>query len=399
MQLQFGVQSYQHRSLPVSAQRMVNCYLEQPPQAGKQSSPVVQSYGIEEWTTVGEGPLRGGLIVNNVPYIVSGNQLYRLQSTGASSSLGSIPGQSPVDMTSDGTNVLVVAAPVGHLYNGFTLAPIADTDFPGAQVCEQIETYAVIVEPQSGRAWINEIQGDWSTWNALDYRTAAGWPDDILDALTQHKELVLFGRETTETWYYSGAADFPLEPVASGFIEKGILSTGSAAKHDNTVFFPGHDGVVYRLDGFTPVRISTHAIEQAIESYADKTCRGITWTEAGHAFYALTFNERTWIYDISSGMWHERQSYGLQNWRVLQILRVFDKWLALDATFEQDWDPDRESIHGVGRSTAERRNITDRKRRQSVDVSRTFRARIRARRRHTVRARCRSASDVAMVGR
>lgn len=332
MEIPFGVQSYQHRSLPLSAQRMVNCYLEAAPPGSKVAAANVQSYGVAPWTTIGNGPLRGGLVVNGVPYVVSGGSLYRVNSSGDGASLGVIPGLGRVDMTSDGTHVLVVANGFGYLYNGLTLTQVADTDFPGSLWCEYLDGYAVIGEPSSGRVWINETITDWSTWNALDFATAEGWPDDTVGGLVDHRELFLFGRETTEVWYNSGNSDFPLERISTGFIEKGLLSTFGPGKHDNTVFFPGHDGIVYRLDGFTPIRISTHSVEQAIEGYADKTCVGMTWTEAGHSFYALKFADATWVFDISTNLWFERETYSETNWKGLFVLRAYDKWLVGDET-------------------------------------------------------------------
>lgn len=330
MDVAFGQQSYQHRSLPLSAQRMVNCYVEKPPEGSKGFLPNLQSYGIVNWKTIGTGPMRGGHVVDGVPYVVSGTYLYRVELE-RSIILGVIPGGDIVDITSDGTNVLVVTSRKTYLWNGFVFSEVTDVDFPGAGWCEYLDGYAVIGEPSTGRAWINETVGDWSSWNALDFATAEGWPDDTLDGISDHRELFLLGRETIEVWYNSGNSDFPLERVSTGFIEKGVLCKGAVQKHDNTLFFPGHDGIVYRLEGYTPVRISTHAIEQKIEALSDKTLRGMVWVEGGHAFYALTSSDWTIVYDISTGLWHERESDDLSYWRPLKILRAFDRWIVLDS--------------------------------------------------------------------
>lgn len=331
MQINFGLMSYEHRSLNLSAQRSINQYLEKAPEGSKTQWACVQSYGIADWATIGNGPMRGGLIVNGVPWVVSGQQLYSVSSAGVGTLKGAIPGSAAVDMTSDGTNVLVAAANVGYLWNGSALAAIADLDFPGVSVTDYLDGYAVIVEPGTGRFWINETSGNWTNWNALDFATAEGWPDDVLDLIVDHREIFLGGRETTEVWFNSGAADFPLTRVTGGFIERGVLCTGTYAKHDNTVFFVGNDGVVYRLEGFTPTRISTHWIEQQIDELTPKAVRGMTWSEKGHAFYGITSAEWTLAYDISTGMWHERRSYNQDNWRAFGIFRAYDKWLVLDS--------------------------------------------------------------------
>jgi hypothetical protein len=91
MRVQFGSQSYQHSTLPLSAQRMVNCYLEPAPPAAKTLAAVVASYGIEDYLTVGTGPIRGAIAINGISYVVSGSFLYRMSGTNVTS-LGAIPG-------------------------------------------------------------------------------------------------------------------------------------------------------------------------------------------------------------------------------------------------------------------------------------------------------------------
>ena len=331
MEIQFGVQSAEHRSKPVSAQRMVNCYLETAPPASKSLVAVVPSYGVETFATVGTGPMRGGTVVNGVPYVVSGSSLYRIGSNGAATSLGAIPGTQDVTMMGDGINVVVVSQPAGYVYDGSTVAQITDTDFPGAAWVGYLDGYAVIIEPGSGRVWVAGPLAP-TVWNALDFATAEAAPDDVLWAIIDHRELFLFGRETTEVWYNSGDADFPLARVSTGFIEHGIMSAGAAAKCDNGVYFLGNDGIAYRLQGYTPVRVSHHEFEQAVESYADKRCTVMAWTEGGHKMVAFKFAAGCWVYDISTGLWHERGSYGETTWRGKFVLQAYGRFLVADDT-------------------------------------------------------------------
>jgi hypothetical protein len=67
--------------------------------------------------------------------------------------------------------------------------------------------------------------------------------------------------------------------------------------------------VAYRAQGYTPQRISTHAVEHAWAQYPrmDDT---IAWSyqDKGHAFAAwyVPSAETTWTYDAATGVWHER---------------------------------------------------------------------------------------------
>jgi hypothetical protein len=330
MIIPFGTQSYVHRSKPLSAQRMVNCYLEVAPPAAKTAAAVVPSYGIESFATVGTGPMRGGCVVDGVPFVVSGQSLYRISSSGTATSLGTIPNLDDVTMMGDGINVIVVTNTDGYVYDGSSVSQITDSDFPGADWVLYFDGYAVIAEPNSGRIYIAGPL-DPKNWNALDFATAEGAPDDILWGVVDHRELFLFGRESIEVWYNSGNADFPFERVPSGFIEQGIMSKWAAGKCDNSVYFLGNDCIAYRLEGYTPVRVSHHAFEQAVEGYSNKTCRVIPFVEGGHKMVAFRFADACWVYDISTQLWHERQSYGYDTWRGKFVLHAYDSYLVADS--------------------------------------------------------------------
>lgn len=354
MLIPFGTTSYRHRSLPLSAQRMVNCYLEPAPLGAKTLAAVVQSYGIDDFATPGTGPLRGALRLKGVPYVVSGTKLYRLSSTGSATELGDVPGFNFVDMAGDEINIMLVTDTLGYYWNGTTVAAITDPDFPGADWVENIDGYFVIGEPASGRFFVSANRNP-ASWDALDFATAERYPDDLVQGVVDHGELILFGSESGEVMYNSGDADFPLARVGSGHFEKGCGAKRSVAKAAGTVCFYGHDRIVYKLDGYTPVPISTPAIEQALEDAVDKDFIGLSWTEAGHTFYGLKCDDGTWVYDFTTQLWYERISYGLSHWLASFALLAYGKTLVGDATSNRvgQLDPDEFTEWGdVLRSSA-----------------------------------------------
>jgi hypothetical protein len=123
----------------------------------------------------------------------------------------------------------------------------------------------------------------------------------------------VFGTDTTEVWYDSGATDFPLTPIQGAFNETGCIAPYSVAKLDNSLFWLGNDprgfGVIYRSNGYASQRVSTHAIEYAIQGYTDiSDAVAYTYQQEGHAFYVISFptGNATWVYDVATGAWHER---------------------------------------------------------------------------------------------
>lgn len=85
---------------------------------------------------------------------------------------------------------------------------------------------------------------------------------------------------------------------------------------DNSLFWLGADargqGIVFRANGYSGQRISTHAVEYAIQSYGTiSDAIGFTYQQDGHSFYVLTFPtaQRTWVFDVATSAWHERAGF------------------------------------------------------------------------------------------
>jgi hypothetical protein len=331
VRIPFGTMSYQHASLPLSAQRMVNCYLEPAPAQAKTFAAVICAMGVANLATVGTGPLRGSLRARGKTYVVSGSSLYLVSDTGSSTNLGTVGGTSRVFMAGDETNVLVVdpGTTNGYYYNGAAVAQVADADWPGAIWCGYLDGYFIIIAPNSGQFYITANRNPASI-DALDFASAERYPDNLVTGVVDKGEVILFGTESFEGFYDSGNSDFPITKIASADGEIGCPYPYAPKKADNGIFFPGHTGKVYRLAGYTPQVISTPVVEQAIAAATDRVFRGLTWGEPGHEFYALTCDDFSFVYDIANNLWHERESYGLDAWRWEFVIRAGEQWLIGD---------------------------------------------------------------------
>lgn len=143
------------------------------------------------------------------------------------------------------------------------------------------------------------------------FASSEGSSDNILAHIAFQRSLYIFNERTTEVFVNTGNADFPFERVQGGFIEIGIAAKYSLKRLNNTIFFLGRtqfgDGIVYALAGNQPRRISTHAIERAIASYADiSSATAYCYQKNGHGYYVINFAEATWTFDLATGLWHER---------------------------------------------------------------------------------------------
>jgi hypothetical protein len=93
----------------------------------------------------------------------------------------------------------------------------------------------------------------------------------------------------------------------------------------------GDDNCVYRLDGYSPTKVSTPDIEGLIEAVADKTTIEATcFISRGHAFFQLACPAWTWVVDVSTSQWAEGDSYLATRTRRSGAIKAFEKWLTGD---------------------------------------------------------------------
>lgn len=315
--LPFVGPAYQARSLNADAQSAINCYLEMDNASPRAPLALYGTPGTVLKFTLPTGPVRAGIAEGGFSWFVGGNTVYRVDSSYNMTTLGTISTSTgEVGICSNGAQILIVDGVGGWLITvaASTLAVIADADFPnGVKRCAYQDGYFLVTGlANSPSFWINTTAYDGAAWDALDFASAEGSPDNAVGMIVDHRELWLFGALSAEVWVNTGSTDFPFQRSGNTFIEHGCAAAGTIAKADNTVFWLGNDdkgaGIVWRADGYTPIRISTHALEHAFAGYTLSDAFAFTYQQEGHIFYCLTFptDSKTWVYDASTQAWHER---------------------------------------------------------------------------------------------
>lgn len=268
--------------------------------------------------TLGNGPNRGAWTASNDRcFFVSGNKLYEV--TYADGIFGQtergtlLTSSGPVSIADNGIHLMLVDGANGYTlqFSDNAYSQITDEGFEGGDFVVFQDGYFIVNVPGTGQYRVSELNG--ISWDGADIATAEGSPDKLLAVVSNHRDLWLLGKKSIEINYNSGNADFPFERIDGAFIEIGIDAPFSVAKIANTVLWLGGDkdgrGIVYMATGYQPERVSTHAIEQAIQKYDDiESATAWTYQENGHQFYSLNFPsaKTTWVFDIKERMWHER---------------------------------------------------------------------------------------------
>lgn len=313
-----ALQSSKGSSLPWGGARLINCYAEQSEGDKAQLFALFTIPGTQDFTSQGTLPVRGMHMMALYLYAVIGTTLYKFDSSGNPTSLGTILGTKPVRMADNGAELAIhngdttgyVLDKTGTLSIPLGLGAVSDVSF--------IDGYFVWTLANSDQFIISGLD-DGTSYDPLDVATAEGSPDQLVGIMNDHRELLLFGggntsTPSTEVWVDTGNADFPFERQGNAFVERGCVDRDSISKLDNTTFFVGDDRVVYRMAGYLPLRVSTHAVENGIK---DATWfRAFSYSQQGHKFYVLNTDQGSWVYDVATQAWHERKSYGLGYYRM-----------------------------------------------------------------------------------
>lgn len=337
--LQLADGAYMDDTRPYDSQDCVNYIVEAAEGSNARSPAILRGApGLRLFGTVGAGPIRGSRNVEGQLFVVSGTQLFRVGLNGTGTLLGTIPGTQRVSMSHNqiagGNELLIVNGGSGFVWNTATstFQQVSDPDYPGARIADYIDGYLAQLQPNR-KKWFHSDLNTALQYLGLDFYEAEALPDDIVSLMRVHSELWIFGQATVQPFVNVGAEEGTFAPAAGTSIDQGCAGMFTPAMLDNSAVWLGNDGVVYRANGYTPQRISTFAIEQAIQGLNWANAFSMLYEDRGHKIYYLTFPESagmTWGYDAATQRWHRRQSYNLPIWRVNTLVFWNNQWIGGD---------------------------------------------------------------------
>ena len=331
-----GTRSNPARYAQGGSARLINCYAEEAGAEAKTPWPVYACDGLQGFAVLPEadGGVRAAIEVEGVLHLFCGTRAYKAQANGTVTLTASMN----VDDTSPAyivrnrravPDVVFVCGGLMYAIRDGVFAQVTDADLLAPTSLAFVDGYLVI--GTANNTWQIGAIDDALSWDALDYTRADANPDAVVCVAAHQSQAVIFGEVSTEFHRNTGGADFPFERVTS--VDIGCLAPGSVQTVEQTLAFVGHDRTVRMFAGYEAVRISTNAVERAIEDLADRSqIKSATWVKDGHTFYSITSSDWTWVFDTVTKMWHERKSYGASNWRVSTVTAFDGKLIAGDLT-------------------------------------------------------------------
>ena len=320
MQLNFATESYSLQARPASSELLVNAYVEKLPDGAPWPAIVRSTPGLSPAFKLGVGPiwtmndsLSGRL------YVVSGTHFFRLRPDAEMppEDLADIgPVQSGFYSIAVGTTSACVCVPP-HAWVCDHSGPLTQIDDPaftqyGASSVSYIDGYFVFTAFESSSRWFCSDLLSGTTFSALNFAYADTRPNVVRRVLVHRGDVWLLGEGGFEAFYDAGVTNFPFLRRAGSDIAHGCGAPNAVAIVGNSIFWVSFQGLVFRLNGYNAVRVSTFAIEEWIRFYADFNDIDARYHEfEGHAFFVISFGgttQRTMAYDCATQRWHDRAS-------------------------------------------------------------------------------------------
>lgn len=359
MKILLGYQSYEGDSKGAVGQRLLNLYAEKNPDiAGITASDhkgtqfmvgskypwtIFNTPGQKLWLDLGtNSAIQGMQVMGGNLYAVSGNTVFKITSAMAKTALSTVitGSNGNVDMANNGTQMAIISDDgTGWVATSASVAKIVDANYPAggcSSVC-YLDSFGLFSTRDSIQFNLSNVY-DMATWPGI-FSSVISSPSNLVRLSSFNNALFLWTGTSYEVWGATGVATtaMPFEIIpADSNTTRGLAGKFAIAQDANSQYILADDGIVYSFVGFSPTRISDHAVETAIQSYRDNftisDAIGFTYTQKGHKFFCLTFPAAggTWVYDIAQNLWHERQSFNSNRWNPNCVVNFAGKTLVGD---------------------------------------------------------------------
>ena len=191
----------------------------------------------------------------------------------------------------------------------FSVLPSTDGAFSGATSVDIVDNYFVYNKPGTQQWGATSPLSPISP--ALSFSSKDGAPDNLVTLIVDHREVYLLGETSSEVWVDVGTFPFAFQRIPGTSTQHGIAAKDSVSRLGNSFAYVSRNqrgqSEIMQMNGYTPQRISTHAVENTLVNKYVGDAIAWTYQLEGHECYVVSFPtiDLTWVYDITTGMWHK----------------------------------------------------------------------------------------------
>lgn len=330
--ISLGFTSNPGRAPAAGSAQLLNCYAEN---AGTEQKAQWQIWACDGLSTfarlTGGEAIRAALEVDGTLYVVCSRRIFSVDTSGVETDLGGIATTGPVYMARNRRSPPQIAIVSDGVYLVIESGALTTVSHPisSPMTVDFIDGFFVFSH-LDGRISHTESD-DATTIDGLAFGAVESSADPCTRVIERQREILAFGTRSTEFFADVGTAPFAFERNQA--IEIGCVAPGSVAKLDQTVLFVADDLTVRMLPAgsYQAQRISSHAVERAILDEPNREdIVSVVWRSKGHSFYCISGDTFSWCYDLTTGHWHNRESYGLRRWTVSTVVEFDGRLIAGD---------------------------------------------------------------------
>ncbi len=210
------------------------------------------------------------------------------------------------------------------LNNPYTVTVLSSTTFsiPLNSTAFGALTGTVLMHPEDlGRQVNFSDPFDFTRWRGLSFKTKEAAADYIQAIFADRGLLYIGGTENSEVWQLD-TNGLPRR-IEGTEVREGLSSRWCLSSLAQSLFFlggsPRGTTIGYRMRGFVPVRVSTHAVEKSWASGSAYPWEAVTYSEInsdGHQFWVVNWpGAPAWVYDVTASeqlgypVWHQRSRW------------------------------------------------------------------------------------------
>lgn len=306
------------RNLTFNAEAAINLIVQRADGGTpKSESQEYQRPGLDLFASAGSGPITAMLGQDGRCFVCSGVRFCEVLPSGNVTTIGTINYTGfPATLSTSGAEghqVFITSGGLGYIYDTSTdtLTQITDPAFP-TFVSQGLffDSSFLVLNAANGAFMVSDLY-DGLNWNGLNVGLESQFSDKVVAFTKTHDNLWLFGTRNTAPWANNGAGGAAgFVPIPGSVIEHGTAAAFACVEVDNAPMWLGQDAqgsyVVWRANGYTPVKVSTFAIEYELAQVADLSRSiAMTYQELGHTFYVLYVPglDYSFVYDLASEEW------------------------------------------------------------------------------------------------
>lgn len=335
MKLSISGETYKSTFTDVNSQRCINMFPMTAGPGGRGSTgdtPMVltPTSGLKLLTAIPGNQTRALKTVGDYTYAVVDSTAYQCTVNAASETIS----YTSIGTLSSSTGTVYIASNLTQIMfvdgtaDGYIYTPAAgtfqnilsvDTDFPGATHVAYIDGYFIVNAPGTQLFYTSALN-DGLTWDPLDVASAESSTDKTIALGVVKGELWILGTNSTEVWYdAANASGSPFSARTGLGLRIGCGAANSVVEINDLLIWLDNRGFVVQSDlapflrnnntGYQLAIVSNEAVTSEILSYGQwSDAIATTYNDRGHIMYQITFPtaEKTWVYDYTTKMWHER---------------------------------------------------------------------------------------------